>query len=72
MCAYGRDMIQEATEFAVTKTGAQRIYGDTDSIFIRFPGAHLTLDEMFAKCYQLERDFKVIYPGNEENPNKVS
>ena len=69
--AYGRNMIEEATRFAFEKTGAERIYGDTDSIFIRFPDKTLTLEQVFEKCVKLENDFKEIYPANEDNPNKL-
>lgn len=65
-------MIEEATQFAYERTGSERIYGDTDSIFIRFPDETLTRQQMFDKCYQLEQDFKEIYPANEDNPNKAS
>jgi len=64
-------MIEEATEFASILTGSERIYGDTDSIFIRFPDKSLSIDQVFAKCYQLEKDFKEIYPANDDNPNKL-
>lgn len=72
MTAYGRNMIEEATRFAFDKTGSERIYGDTDSIFIRFPDKSLTLEQVFEKCYVLEQQFKEIYPANEDNPNKAS
>jgi hypothetical protein len=65
-------MIEEATEFAHAKTGAERIYGDTDSIFIRFPDERLSVKQVFEKCYELEKEFMFLYPGNEDNPNKVS
>ena len=64
-------MIEEATKFARMKTGSVRIYGDTDSIFIHFPHENLSIEQIFTKCYQLERDFKEIYPANDENPNKL-
>ena len=53
MTAYGRDMIYDSKRFVEDRYGATVVYGDTDSVFIKFPG-HLDLRATYDKALEVE------------------
>ena len=62
--AVGRDHILKAKDFVESKYGAKVIYGDTDSIFIKFPLGGLTGKDALAESIRMgqlaEREIKAI------------
>ena len=56
---YGREMIDNTAAFVKKHYDGETVYGDTDSVFVRFPGADL------AKTYELARECEEKINGDD-------
>ena len=76
--ATGRAMIHKAKAFLEKEYGAEVVYGDTDSVFVKFPGLHIPRDagpekarEVIEACMERSREASRAFKSRIKAPHDL-